>query len=139
MNNLYVLDGELNPVGEVTGFAPDESIKAVRYMENTAYVITYEQTDPLFVIDLTDPTTPVITGEVKISGFSSMLVPIDENTVLGIGYHTEDEGREMEIQEGLKIVTFDVSDKNAAGEFRARRLHDSLQLFGLERMGRRLL
>ncbi|MEF2885146.1 MAG: beta-propeller domain-containing protein, partial [Ruminococcus sp.] len=93
-------------------FAPDESIKAVRYMENTAYVITYEQTDPLFVIDLTDPTTPVITGEVKISGFSSMLVPIDENTVLGIGYHTEDEGREMEIQEGLKIVTFDVSDKN---------------------------
>ena len=112
VNNLYVLDGELNPVGEVTGFAPDESIKAVRYMENTAYVITYEQTDPLFVIDLTDPTTPVITGEVKISGFSSMLVPIDENTVLGIGYHTEDEGWDMEIQEGLKIVTFDVSDKN---------------------------
>ena len=113
VNNLYVLDGELNPVGEVTGFAPDESIKAVRYMENTAYVITYEQTDPLFVIDLTDPTTPVITGEVKISGFSSMLVPVDENTVLGIGYHTEDEGVDMEIEEGLKLVTFDVSDKAA--------------------------
>ena len=111
VNNLYVLDSELNPVGEVTGFAPTEDIKAVRYMENTAYVITYEQTDPLFVIDLTDPTTPVITGEVKISGFSSMLVPIDEKTVLGIGYHTEDEGVSMEIEEGMKLVVFDVSDK----------------------------
>ena len=111
INNLYVLDGELNQIGEVTGFAPNESIKAVRYMGDTAYVITYEQTDPLFVIDVSDPTAPVIKGEVKISGFSSLLVPVDENTVLGIGYHTEDEGLSMEIQEGLKIVTFDVSDK----------------------------
>ena len=112
INNLYVLDENLRQLGSVTGFAQNESIKAVRYINDTAYVITYEQTDPLFVIDLTDPTTPVITGEVKISGFSSMLVPVDENTVLGIGYHTEDEGWDMEIQEGLKIVTFDVSDKN---------------------------
>ena len=163
VNNLYVLDGELNPVGEVTGFAPDESIKAVRYMENTAYVITYEQTDPLFVIDLTDPTTPVITGEVKISGFSSMLVPVDENTVLGRhrlshrgrGPGDGDSGgpenrhlrRERQEQsqgarhQGVQelLLRCAVQSQGAAGEFRARRLHDSLQLFGLERMGRRLL
>ena len=113
INNLYVLDGELNVIGEVTGFAPTESIKAVRYIGSTAYVITYEQTDPLFVIDLSDPTVPVIAGEVKISGFSSLLVPVDDNTLLGIGYHTEDEGVDMEIEEGLKLVTFDVSDKAA--------------------------
>ena len=55
-------------------------------MGDTAYVITYEETDPLFVIDLSTPSDPQILGEVKISGFSTMLVPIDENTVLGIGY-----------------------------------------------------
>ena len=114
VNNLFVLDGELNRLGAVTGFAKDESIQAVRYLGETAYVITYEQTDPLFVIDTADPSHPAIMGEVKISGFSTLLVPIDENTLLGIGYHTEehaDDGIDMEIQEGVKIVTFDVTDK----------------------------
>ena len=112
-NNLFVLDGQLNQLGSVRGFAKDESIKAVRYVGDTAYVITYEQTDPLFVIDLTNASAPTILGSVKISGFSSMLVPIDENTVLGIGYHTQEEdwNDEMEIEEGMKLALFDVSDK----------------------------
>ena len=112
VNNLYVLDSELNQIGAVEGFAKDESIKAVRYMGDTAYVITYEETDPLFVIDLSTPSDPQILGEVKISGFSTMLVPIDENTVLGIGYNTDNVYyTNMEVQDGIKIVTFDVSDK----------------------------
>ena len=112
-NNLFVLDEELNIIGSVTGFAKNESIKAVRYVGDTAYVITYEQTDPLFVIDLSSPTSPEILGEVKISGFSTMLVPVDENTVLGLGYHTEDEDYiDMEVQEGFKLALFDVSDKS---------------------------
>ena len=111
-NHLFVLDDSLNVIGSVNGFAENESIKAVRYMGDTAYVITYEQTDPLFVIDLSAPTAPAILGEVKISGFSTMLVPIDENTLLGIGYHTEDEDyTTLEVQEGLKLALFDVSDK----------------------------
>lgn len=111
-NNLFVLDESLNEIGSVTGFAQDESIKAVRYMGDTAYVITYEETDPLFVIDLSNPTAPEILGEVKISGFSTMLVPIGEDKLLGIGYHTENESyTTMEVQEGLKLALFDVSDK----------------------------
>ena len=111
-NNLFVLDENLNEIGSVTGFADNESIKAVRYMGDTAYVITYEQTDPLFVIDLSDPTAPAILGEVKISGFSTMLVPIGGDKILGIGYHTEDEDyTTLEVQEGLKLALFDVSDK----------------------------
>ena len=111
-NNLFVLDESLNEIGSVTGFAKNESIKAVRYLGDTAYVITYEQTDPLFVIDLSDPTAPAILGEVKISGFSTMLVPIGGDKMLGIGYHTENEDyTTMEVQEGLKLALFDVSDK----------------------------
>ncbi len=115
INNLYVLDENLRQLGSVTGFAQNESIKAVRYINDTAYVITYEQTDPLFVIDVSDPSQPAIKGEVKISGFSTLLVPVDDNTLLGIGYHTTDitEGdAAMEMQDGVKIVTFDVSDKS---------------------------
>ncbi len=115
INNLYVLDENLRQLGSVTGFAQNESIKAVRYINDTAYVITYEQTDPLFVIDVSNPSQPAIKGEVKISGFSTLLVPVDDNTLLGIGYHTTDitEGdAAMEMQDGVKIVTFDVSDKS---------------------------
>lgn len=115
INNLFVLDENLRQLGSVTGFAQNESIKAVRYIKDTAYVITYEQTDPLFVIDVSNPSQPAIKGEVKISGFSTLLVPVDDNTLLGIGYHTTDitEGdAAMEMQDGVKIVTFDVSDKS---------------------------
>ena len=74
------------------------------------------QTDPLFVIDLSVPTAPRIRGEVKISGFSSLLVPVDENTLLGIGYHdgfNEDEQiYDANESWGLKLVTFDVTDKS---------------------------
>ena len=111
-NVLYVLDSDLKEVGRVDDFAKDESIKAVRYVGDTAYVITYEQTDPLFVIDLSDVNHPTILGEVKIDGFSSMLVPVDENTVLGLGYYTEDaDYTDMQVQRGFKLALFDVSDK----------------------------
>ena len=111
-NNLYVLDENLSEIGSVTGFAKNETIKAVRYIAETAYVITYQQTDPLFVIDLSTPEDPTILGAVKITGFSSMLVPIDQNTILGIGYHTQNEDYTwMEVEEGVKLALFDVSDK----------------------------
>lgn len=109
VNNLFVLDENLNIIGEVTGFAEDESIKAVRFMGDMAYVITYEETDPLFVIDLSVPTNPQIKGEVKISGFSSLLVPVDENTLLGIGYSTHT-GEFSEVTDGVKFALFDISN-----------------------------
>lgn len=104
-NALYVLDSELKTVGKVTGFAKNESIQAVRFVGDTAYVITYLNTDPLFVIDLGDPKNPSITGEVKISGFSTSLTPIDESALLGIGYAADDS-----LTTGIKLALFDVSD-----------------------------
>lgn len=109
INNLFVLDENLKQVGEVTGFAKNEHVEAVRYIGEKAYVITYEQTDPLFVIDVSDPTAPQIEGSVKIDGFSTLLVPTDANTLFGIGYATATT-RFGEVQEGVKLVTFDISD-----------------------------
>lgn len=108
-NTLSVLDENLKQIGKVQDFAKGETIKAVRFIGDMAYVITYEETDPLFVIDLSNPKKPEIKGSVKISGFSSMLHPVDENTLLGIGYSTESfEWGESE--NGIKIALFDISD-----------------------------
>ena len=110
VNNLFVLDSKLNTCGEISGFARNESIKSVRFMGDTAYVITYQAIDPLFVIDLSHPDDPEILGEVKIDGFSSQLVPIGNNKLLGIGYATGDNGYGGEYAAGLKLALFDTSD-----------------------------
>ena len=107
-NNLFILDSKLRMAGKVTGFAKNESIEAVKFMGDTAYVITYENTDPLFVIDLKIPSHPKILGSVKIDGFSSQLLPIGDDRILGIGYHTQEDPWET----GIKLVLFDVSDKS---------------------------
>lgn len=108
-NYLFILDEKLNKVGELSGFAKNESIKAVKYIGDMAYVITYKQIDPLFVIDLSDPKNPEIKGSVEITGFSSLLVPVDENTLLGVGYATETDD-EREYTDGLKLALFDISN-----------------------------
>ena len=110
VNNLYVLDSKLKETGEVTGFARNESIKAVRFIGDKAYVITYEAIDPLFIIDLSDPASPRIEGEVKIDGFSTLLIPVSKDRLLGIGHATGDNGYGGEYDSGLKLALFDISD-----------------------------
>jgi uncharacterized secreted protein with C-terminal beta-propeller domain len=87
-NNLYVLEqhgAELTVVGRLENLAPTETIKSVRFLEDRAYVVTFRVVDPLFVIDLTDPTLPTVEGSLKIPGFSDYLHPIGEDYVIGIG------------------------------------------------------
>ncbi|MBE6041788.1 MAG: hypothetical protein E7220_04620 [Clostridiales bacterium] len=110
VNNLFVLDSSLKETGKVTGFARNESIRSVRYFGDKAYVITYKEIDPLFVIDLSDPASPRIEGEVKIDGFSTLLVPVGEGRLLGIGHATGDNGYGGEYDSGLKLALFDISD-----------------------------
>lgn len=109
VNNLYVLDKDMNLVGQIENLAPDESIYAVRYMGDKAYVVTFEQIDPLFVIDLSDPTKPKVLGELKIPGYSEYLHPYDETHIIGFGRDTETDG-EFVKNAGFKMALFDVSD-----------------------------
>ena len=105
-NNLYILNNKLEKVGEITGFAPDEKIYSVRYTDNKAYVVTFKQTDPLFVIDLSEPSIPKILGQLKIPGYSTYLHPYDETHLIGFGYDTTEDGTTT----GLKLSMFDISD-----------------------------
>lgn len=88
-NNLYVLDPNLKIVGKIEGFAPGESIYSARFIDNRCYLITYQQVDPFFVIDLTDPTSPQILGALDIPGVSTYLHPYDANTIIGVGTQNE--------------------------------------------------
>ncbi len=106
-NNLYILNDELSIVGEIEGIAKGETIKSVRFMGDTGYVVTFEQTDPLFVIDLKDPESPEVLGELKIPGFSNYLHPVTEKYLLGIGVNGDEKGA----GNGMKVSLFDVSDK----------------------------
>lgn len=112
INIVHILDGALKPVGTLGNIAKGEVIKAVRFTGNTAYVVTFEQTDPLFVIDLSDPAAPKITGELKLPGYSQYLHPITDTLLLGVGVDGDENGA----GNGLKISLFDVSDPKAPVE-----------------------
>ncbi|WP_099157215.1 beta-propeller domain-containing protein [Virgibacillus ndiopensis] len=114
-NNLYTYDLQLNPLGSVEGLAKGERIYSVRFMEDIAYMVTFKQVDPLFVIDLNEPKKPTVLGKLKIPGFSNYLHPLDENHVIGFGENTKlmetENGDEPLVRsDGIKISLFDVSD-----------------------------
>lgn len=107
-NNLYILNLDMEVIGKLEGLAEGEQIYSARFMGEKAYLVTFRQTDPLFVIDLSDPFEPQVLGELKVTGYSGYLHPYDENHLLGIGMEASEEGR----VEGVKISLFDVSDVN---------------------------
>ncbi len=105
-NNLYILDEDLEIIGKVEDLAEGERIYSARFVGDKAYMVTFRQVDPLYVIDLSDEENPKVLGYLKVTGFSSYLQPYDENHLIGIGREATLEGR----QQGLKISLFDVSD-----------------------------
>lgn len=109
-SNLYVLDDKLKVIGGVEKMAPGERIYSARFMQNRAYLVTYKQTDPLFVIDLHDAKNPKVLGELKVPGFSSYLHPYDDTTLIGLGKETTESPSGAATIGGLKLSLFDVSD-----------------------------
>ncbi len=110
-NAVYVLDEHLNRVGELEEIAPEESIFSARFMGDRLYLVTFQQIDPFFVIDLSSDT-PKILGELKIPGFSNYLHPYDEEHVIGIGRDTKEIENGRVQQLGIKIALFNVADVN---------------------------
>jgi uncharacterized secreted protein with C-terminal beta-propeller domain len=75
------------------------------------YLVTFQQTDPLFVIDLENPSSPTILGNLTVSGYSNYLQPYDENHLIGVGKETsESESGTFALYQGIKVALFDVSN-----------------------------
>jgi hypothetical protein len=108
-SGVHVLEmrgDELVEVGAVTGLGLGEQIQAVRFQGDVGYVVTFRQVDPLYVLDLSDPTSPTMEGELKIPGYSTYLHPIGDGLVIGIGFAGTDDGQIT----GTQMSLFDVSD-----------------------------
>lgn len=110
---VFDVGDDLKEVGKVTGLGPTESIFAVRFLGDRGFVVTFRQVDPLYVLDLSDPTAPAVTGELKIPGFSRYLHPLGGGLLLGVG---QDADPETGWAEGLQVSLFDVSDPAAPAQ-----------------------
>ena len=110
---VFDIGDGLAEVGKVTGLGPTESIFAVRFLGDRGFVVTFRQTDPLYVLDLSDPTAPSVEGELKIPGFSRYLHPLGGGLLLGVGQDADpDTGRAL----GLQVSLFDVSEPSAPAQ-----------------------
>ncbi len=109
-NNLYVLQQggqSLDIVGRLEDLAPGEKIYSARFMGQQAFVVTFRQVDPLFAIDLSDPTDPQVVAELKVSGFSNYLHPLDGGYLIGVG---RDADEETGLFQDPQVSLFDVGD-----------------------------
>jgi inhibitor of cysteine peptidase len=110
-NHLTVLERDpatqrLVVSGSVENFGTNEDIRAVRYVGNIAYVVTFRQTDPLFAIDIADPKAPQMLSGLKIPGFSTYMHPLAAGRLLGVGFDAFETGQ----VQGIQVSLFDTSD-----------------------------
>ncbi len=118
-SRIVILDENLKEIGKTPDLARGETMYSSRFMGDKAYLVTYQTVDPLYVVDLSDPTHPRALGELKIPGYSTYLHPYDENHIIGIGMETQENvvrdtsGKVLRTTStivGMKMALFDVSD-----------------------------
>ncbi len=100
---------QLVPVGRLSGLGSGQRIYSVRFVGDVGYVVTFRQVDPLYTIDLSDPTAPRVAGQLELEGYSSYLHPLGGGLLLGVG---DDVGTTDE-PSGAQLELFDVSDPSA--------------------------
>jgi uncharacterized secreted protein with C-terminal beta-propeller domain len=99
---------DLEIQGSVLGIAPGERIYSARFLVDHGFLVTFRQIDPLFVLDLADPASPQVVGELKVPGYSDYLHPLGTDRLIGVG-RSADDG----FPDALQISLFDVSDWTA--------------------------
>jgi hypothetical protein len=94
----------LAPLGRTELVLPrPEQLQSVRFDGTRAYAITFERTDPLFTIDLSDPAAPLQMGELEMPGWVYHMEPRGDR-VYGLGY---DQGN---ASGSIHVSIFDVSN-----------------------------
>lgn len=90
--NLYVLDTDLKLAGKLENIEPGEDFKSSRYMWDKLYLVTFEQIDPLFVVDIANIKAPKIVWKLEIPWYSTYLHPLktdwSKQYLLWLGYST---------------------------------------------------
>jgi hypothetical protein len=100
--------GALTELGRSPEFGLNQSIYATRFVGDRGYVLSYGSGIPsiLDVLDLSDPTTPTVSGSTPVPGYFSVLLPLPSDQLLGIG-------QGVDFNASIKLQLFDVSDAAA--------------------------
>ncbi len=97
---------DLVEVGRLDRLGRNEDLKAVRWFDGLAILVTFRQVDPLYAVDLTDVRKPSLIAKLKIPGFSSYLHPLGPNRLVGVG-----EGRAFQSRAwGAQVGLFNVAN-----------------------------
>ena len=103
---MYVLDQDTLAVsGHVDGLGKGEQIYSVRFLGPLAYVVTFKQTDPLYVLDLRNPKLPAVVGTLELTGYSDYLHDAGNGRLIGVGQEASPQG----MVAGLQVSLFDVT------------------------------
>jgi inhibitor of cysteine peptidase len=102
-------NGQLGIIGSLNNIAPGEELYSARFVGMRGFLVTYVRTDPLFTLDLSDPSNPKIAGELVIPGYSSYIQPYGDNFLIAVGKETvEQDG--FAWYQGVQLSIFDISD-----------------------------
>lgn len=107
---------------------PGEQIYAVRFQSDKAYLVTFRQVDPLYVLDLSNPADPKAAGELKMPGYSDYLFPLPNSLLLGVGKEASPQG----FVGGVKVALFDVRDPSSPKELKSFTFGDRGSSSGLD-------
>lgn len=125
-NGLFILDKNLELTGSVEKLAKNERIYSARFLGTRAYFVTYRETDPVFLVDLSDPEKPVVKDKLKLPGFSDYLHTFGDHLLLGIGSNETKNGLSQ-----VKLSMFDISSDSSVREAHSKLLEkDSISLAG---------
>lgn len=111
-SGVYVLGvngSSLDVVGKIENIAPGETIYAARFLGDRGFLVTFKRIDPLFTMDLSDPTKPTIVGKLKVPGYSDHIQLLDANHLLTIGRNAQEDGEFAWVQ-GVLLTIFDITD-----------------------------
>lgn len=85
--------------------ASGETLFATRFDGPRAYLVTFFVVDPLFVLDLSDPASPTLAGELIVPGWSTHIEPRGDRLIaLGVD---DTDGRRV------SVSLFDVTEPSA--------------------------
>jgi uncharacterized secreted protein with C-terminal beta-propeller domain len=68
--------------------------------------VTFRQTDPLYLVDLHEPSHPKVAGSLELTGYSGYLHDAGDGRLIGVGQEANASGRVA----GLQVSLFDVRD-----------------------------
>ncbi|MGN0115520.1 MAG: beta-propeller domain-containing protein [Acutalibacteraceae bacterium] len=89
-SGVYVFDKDGKKVGSITGLGKNEDVYSVRFEGDICYFVTYETKDPLFAVDLSNPTKPTLISKLESPGYSTFLYRV-KGYLVGVGNNDNSE------------------------------------------------